>query len=250
MLDSRKVAGTLFLGGGIAFTLGSLLYPSMLGVQKVSSAPDRIIARPATGPLTEADRDFVVKVRAAGLWEYPVGQMAIKKATTKAARTAGEHLIAGNAALDAACRSVAGELDITLPNQPSPQQQGFVAQLNADSGKQFDTDMATILRATQGQILSTVASVRTTTKNSLIRALADKTNDTVMDHITIVEKTGLVDFDQALSQSTNPPGLPGQDTTPPPPVAGQPQVILPPPVNSTASPRSVGAGSEDADRSS
>ncbi|MER6417098.1 DUF4142 domain-containing protein [Streptomyces humidus] len=212
----------------------------MLGVQKVSSAPDRVIARPATGPLTEADRDFVVEVRAAGLWEYPVGQMAVQKGTTKAVKTAGEHLIAGHGSLDAACRGVAGELGITLPNQPSPQQQGFVAQLNADTGKQFDADMATILRATQGQILSTIASVRTTTKNSLIRALADKTNDTLMDHITIVEKTGLVDFDKALSQSANPPGLPAQDTTPPPPVAGQPQVVLPPAANSKVSPGSVG----------
>ncbi|MER6784071.1 DUF4142 domain-containing protein [Streptomyces sp. NPDC000658] len=230
--------------------MGSLVYPSMLGVQKVSSAPDRVIGHPATGPLTEADRDFVVKVRAAGLWEYPVGQMATQKGTTKAIKTAGNHLIAGHASLDAACRGVAGELDITLPNQPSPQQQAFVAQLNAESGKQFDTDTATILRATQGQILSMIASVRTITKNSLIRALADQTNHTVMDHIAIVEKTGLVDFDRALSQPTNPPGLPAQDTTPPPPVAGQPQVVLPSPSHSTLSPGSVGGGSEEAGRTS
>ncbi|WP_256920321.1 DUF4142 domain-containing protein [Streptomyces hilarionis] len=240
MLVSRKIAGTFFLGGGIAFTLGSLVYPSMLGVQKVSSAPDRIIARPATGPLTEADRDFVVEMRAAGLWEYPVGQMAVQKGTTKAVRVAGEHLIAGHGALDAVCRGVAGELGITLPNQPSPQQQGFVAQLGAATGKQFDTDMATLVRATQGQILSTIASVRTTTKNSLIRALADRTNDTVMDHIAIVEKTGLVDFDKALSRSADPSGLPAQDTTPPPPVAGQTQVVLPPPAKSTVPSGAVG----------
>lgn len=240
MFVSRKVAGTFFLGGGIAFTLGSLLYPSMLGVQKVGSAPDRVIARPATGPLTEADRDFVVQVRAAGLWEYPVGQMAVQKGTTKAVKTAGEHLIAGHGSLDAVCRGVAGELDITLPNQPSPQQLGFVAQLKGDTGKQFDADMATILRAAQGQILSTIAGVRTTTKNSLIRVLADKTNETVMDHITIVEKTGLVDFDKALSPSANPPGIPAQDTTPPPPVVGQSQIVLPLPAHSAASPGSVG----------
>ncbi|MGW2913795.1 DUF4142 domain-containing protein [Streptomyces asoensis] len=243
MLFSRKFAGTLFLGGGIAFTLGSLLYPSMLGVQKVSSAPERIIGHPATGPLTEADRDFVVEVRAAGLWEYPVGQMAMQKSTTKAVKTAGEHLIAGHASLDAACRGVAGELDIALPNQPSPQQQGFVTQLNAESGKQFDTDMATILRATQGRILSKTASVRTTTKNSLIRALADRTNDILMEHITLVEKTGLVDFDRALSQPT---GLPAQDTTPPPPVAGQPQAVLPSPADGTPSPGSTGVASAEA----
>jgi hypothetical protein len=104
VLVSRKAAGTLFVGGALSLTLGSLLYPAVLGVQKVGSAPERVIATPATGPLTEADRDFVVEVRSAGLWEYPVGQMALRKGTTKAVKIAGEHLIDGRASLDAACR--------------------------------------------------------------------------------------------------------------------------------------------------
>ncbi|MCX5239015.1 DUF4142 domain-containing protein [Streptomyces prunicolor] len=224
------------MGGALSLTLGSLLYPAMLGVQKVTSAPERVIATPATGPLTEADRDFVVQVRSAGLWEYPVGQTASKKGTTRAVKTAGEHLIEGHALLDAACRKVAGQLGITLPNQPSPQQQGFVATLRAESGKRFDTDMATILRATDGRLLSTIASVRTTTKNSLVRALAGQANDAVLDNITVLEKTGLVNFSQVLLQETTTPTLPAQDITPPPPAATQPQVVLTPPANSTLSP--------------
>ena len=236
MLVSRKAAGTLFVGGALSLTLGSLLYPAVLGVQKVHSAPERIIATPATGPLTEADRDFVVEVRSAGLWEYPVGQMALRKGTTQAVRIAGEHLIDGRATLDAACREVAGRLDITLPDRPSPQQRGFAATLNADSGEQFDTDMVTLLRAADGQALPTIASVRTTTRNSLVRALADQANDTDLDHLTVLEKTGLADFGQVLSQETTAPTLPAQDITPPPPAATQPQVVLTPPANSTLSP--------------
>lgn len=236
MLVSRKAAGTLFVGGALSLTLGSLLYPAVLGVQKVRSAPERVIATPATGPLTEADRDFVVEVRSDGLWEYPVGQMALTKGTTKAVRIAGEHLIEGRAALDASSRRVAARLDITLPNRPSPQQQGFVATLKADSGKRLDTDMVTLLRATDGQALSTIASVRTTTRNSLVRTLADQANDTDLDHLTVLEKTGLVDFGQVLSQETTAATLPAQDMTPPPPAATQPQVVLTPQANSTLSP--------------
>ena len=236
MLVSRKAAGTLFVGGALSFTLGSLLYPAMLGVQKVSSAPERVVATPATGPLTAADRDFVVKVRSAGLWEYPVGQRATKKGTTKAVRNAGEHLVEGDASLDAACRNVADQLGITLPNQPSPQQQSFETRLNTETGKQFDTDLATTVRATNGQFLTTIASIRSTTRNSLVRALADQANDTVLDHITVMEQTGLVDFGQALAQETTAPNLPAQQLTPPPAVAGQPQVVLTPPANSTVSP--------------
>ncbi|MGI5460858.1 DUF4142 domain-containing protein [Streptomyces sp. CA-249302] len=236
MLVSRNAAGTLFVSGALAATLGSLLYPAMLGVQKVNSAPERVIAAPESGQLTEADQDFVVKVRAAGLWEYPVGKMTLRKGTTKAVRTVGQQLVAGAASLDAACRKTASELGIALPDQPSPQQQGFVSRLNADGAEQFGADMATTVRAADGQLLTTIASVRSTTRNSLVRALADEANDTVLDHITDVEKTGLVDFDQALFQETSPPTLPAKDLTPPPAVAGQPQVTLTPPADSTVPP--------------
>ncbi|WP_367326191.1 DUF4142 domain-containing protein [Streptomyces sp. HUAS ZL42] len=230
------------MGGALSMTLVALAYPSMLGVSTVSSSPDRIIAQPSSGPLTEADRDFVVKVRAAGLWEYPVGQLALQKGTTQAVKTAGQHLVDGHAGLDATVRRIAPELGITIPNLPSPQQQQFISTLNADSGKQFDTDFANILRVTHGQIFNTVSKIRSTTRNKLVRQLADQANDTVLDHITVMEKTGLVDFDQVLFQETTPPKLPASDMTPPPPAAGQPQVVLTPPPNSTETPQATPTG--------
>ncbi|MET8247828.1 DUF4142 domain-containing protein [Streptomyces sp. NPDC005202] len=227
------------MGGALSLTLAALAYPTMLGFNNVSSSPSRVIAQTQWGPLTEADRDFVVKVRAAGLWEYPVGQMALKKGTTKAVIIAGQHLIDGHAALDTTCRKIAPMLNIAIPNVPSPQQQGFINTLNADSGKQFDTDFANILRVTHGSIFNTVAKIRSTTKNTLVRALADQANDTVLDHITVMEKTGLVNFDQVLFQETTPPKLPASDLTPPPPAPGQPQVVLTPPPNATSTPVAI-----------
>ncbi|MFF1452193.1 DUF4142 domain-containing protein [Streptomyces sp. NPDC058274] len=224
----RNKAGTLFVGGGVALTLGALVYPAMLGVQNTTSSPSRVIANTPSGPLTEADRDFVVKVRAAGLWEYPVGQLALKKGTTAAVRSAGQHLVDGHSGLDATCRKIAPQLGVTLPNLASPQQQGFVSTLSSDSGKQFDNDFANILRVTHGQIFSTVAKIRATTENSLVRALADQANDTVLDHITVMEKTGLVDFGTVLFKETTPPKLPATDLTPPPPPPGEPVLVLTP----------------------
>ncbi|MFB7736799.1 DUF4142 domain-containing protein [Streptomyces sp. NPDC056112] len=224
------------MGGALSLTLVALAYPSMLGLEKVSSDGSRVIAQTQWGPLTEADRDFVVKVRAAGLWEYPVGEMAVQKGTTKEVVKAGKHLIDGHAQLDVSCRRIAPMLNITLPNVASPQQQGFVTQLAGDTGKQFDSDMANILRVTHGSIFNTIAKIRSTTKNSLVRELANQANATVLDHITVMEETGLVNFDQVLFMQTTPPKLPNSDLTPPPPSGGQPEVVLTPPPNATSSP--------------
>ena len=233
---SRNAMGTLFVGGALTLTLGALAYPSMLGLDTVSTSTDRVIANTQWGPLTEGERDFVVKVRAAGLWEYPLGQIGLQKGTSKAVLTASQHLVDGHAALDITCRKVAPMLNITLPNVASPQQEGFVTQLKGETGTQFDTDFANILRMTHGSIFNTIAKIRSTTKNSLIRALADQANDTVLDHITVMEKTGLVDFDATIFNQTSAPKLPKSDLTPPAPPVGQPQVVLTPPPNPTSTP--------------
>ncbi|MFC3573586.1 DUF4142 domain-containing protein [Streptomyces yaanensis] len=236
MRISRNVAGTVFVAGALTLTLTALAYPSMLGVQTTSSDTSRVIANTSAGPLTEADRQFVVKVRAAGLWEFPSGELAMKKGTTDAVRTAGQHLINGHVNLDDTCRKVAAQLGIALPNQPSPQQQGFVATLTSDSGKQFDQDLANILRVTHGQIFPAIANIRATTRNTLVRQLADQANDTVLDHITVLERTGLVNFDSVLFQETTPPKDPKSNLTPPSPQPGEPTVVLSPPAGFTPPP--------------
>ena len=233
---SRNAMGTLFVGGALTLTLGALAYPSMLGVSQAATAQDRIIAQTQWGPLTEADRDFVVRVRAAGLWEYPLGKIGIQKGTTPAVKTAAEHLVDGHAALDTTTRKVAAMLNVTIPNVASPQQVGFVNQIDSSSGTQFDSNFANILRVTHGSIFNTVAKIRSTTKNSLVRALADQANDTVLDHISVMEKTGFVNFDQALFMQTTPPKLPEVDLTPPAPQPGEPMVVLTPPPNATSTP--------------
>ncbi|MFB7243857.1 hypothetical protein CW362_11195 [Streptomyces populi] len=225
---SRNLAGTVFVGGAVTLTLAALVYPTMLGVQTTSSAQTRIIADTQWGPLTEGDRDFVVKVRAAGLWEYPLGEIALKKGSTPAMREAGKHLIVGHARLDELDRKVAVQLNITLPNQASPQQQQFVATSAALSGKEFDRTAANILRVTHGSIFSVIAKVRANTNNSLVRELADLANDTVLDHITMMEKTGTIDFPSVLAQQSAPPTLPKDQLTPPAPQPGAPIVVLTP----------------------
>ncbi|MGW1044116.1 DUF4142 domain-containing protein [Streptomyces sp. NPDC002547] len=234
-MSARNTIGTLVVGGALTATLAALVYPSILGIQTTSSNASRIIANTRWGPLTEADRNFVVFVRSAGLWEGPSGDLAMKKGTTAAVREAGRHLVIGHAALDASCRKIAPELNITIPNQPTPQQQGFLATFQSDTGKQFDTDFANILRVTHGSIFNTIAKIRSTTENTLVRQLADQANDVVLDHITQMEKTGMIDFPQVNFQETAPPKLPAAQVTPPVPQAGAPMVVLTvPPGLSTA----------------
>ncbi len=98
------------------------------------------------GPLSATDRDFLVKVRLAGkLWELPAGQQAMERAPTQAIKDAGDHLVVGHADLTSG-QDVAAKLGVQLPNQPTEQQQGWLRELSAAQGEEYERKFANILR--------------------------------------------------------------------------------------------------------
>ncbi|MBL1084232.1 DUF4142 domain-containing protein [Streptomyces actinomycinicus] len=191
-------SGTGLVVVALAATLVALLVPlwTYPGRQDPASA-NVLSAQTVTtpyGPLSAQDRDFVTKVRLAGLWELPAGQLAQRKGTSAAVRTAGRHLVDGHTSLDAHVRTVATQLGVPLPNEPNAQQKQWLDTLDAAEGQDFDRQFAAILRLAHGRVFSLVAQVRAGTQNSLVRDLADDANATVLDHIKVLEATGYVDF--------------------------------------------------------
>jgi predicted outer membrane protein len=158
-----------------------------------------------TGPLTALDRDFVKRVRWAGLWEIPAGRMAVEKGGTPEVRTAGQHLIDGHTELDRAVLETAGTLGLDVPSVPSAQQQAWLKQLEGAQGDEFDRQFANIVRSAHGQVFAVVAQVRASTQNSTVRDLATLANSTVLDHMAVLEATRLVNFGDLSSPPATSP---------------------------------------------
>ncbi|MER5469339.1 DUF4142 domain-containing protein [Streptomyces sp. NPDC002935] len=220
----RRSFGTIFMVLAIAGTIGSLAYPVFYSYPHRFDAAKADAPAPADtvntrwGPLTAADRDFVVRVRLAGLWEIPAGQQAIERAPTKAIKEAGDHLVAGHTDLDKRVRVVAADLGIALPSQPNARQQGWLQELSVAQGEDYDRKFANLLRSAHGKVFQLLAQVRSTTGNSLVRQLASDADRTVLDHITVLEKTGYVDFDAIANAAAA--ALTVGPTGPPPPSPG------------------------------
>ncbi|KOG30589.1 DUF4142 domain-containing protein [Streptomyces resistomycificus] len=238
--------GTGLIIGCLTATLVALVFPLWSYADRSGTGVDVLNAQTVStryGPLSALDREFVTKVRLAGLWELPAGQEAQQKGTTQAVRTAGEHLIEGHLFLDERVRDVAAKLGLELPNEATEQQRQWLATLTAAQGVTYDRDFANILRLAHGKVFSVVAQVRASTRNSLVRSLADDANTTVLDHIRVLEATGYVDFD-ALAQDmaadstppiTNSPAQPGLVADPsrviPAMPSASPTYTLPPAVS-------------------
>lgn len=205
---SRSIASSRTLGSGLiigalAVTLAAILIPvSLFSSSSAAVLPNGVsddgggTVTTQYGPLTPTDRDFVRKVKLAGLWELPSGRMGKERGTTEAVKTAGQHLIDGHTELNRRTDEVAQALGISLPTQPNDQQQGWLNEMTqAPNSAEFERLFAQFLRGAHGKVFNLVAQVRAQSKNSMVRSLATRANTIVLDHITVLEDTGLVDYD-------------------------------------------------------
>ncbi|MBF8192101.1 DUF4142 domain-containing protein [Nonomuraea sp. K274] len=162
----------------------------------------------SSGPLTAADRDLLVKVRQAGLWEMPAGEYAKTRAESQRVKEVGRLIMEDHMKLDLLTRQVAKKLGVAIPDEPSPDQQRWMAQLASESGPAFDKDYANLLRAAHGKVFTTVAAVRAGTRNSEIRKFAQEGVTYVMRHMALLESTGLVAHNELPEPPTPAPAPP------------------------------------------
>ncbi|MGH8938860.1 MAG: DUF4142 domain-containing protein, partial [Actinomycetes bacterium] len=120
---------------------------------RTTAAQDGSWTQTQWGPLGPADRDLLIKVRQAGLWEGPTGQDAQQRATSTRVREVGRRIAAEHADLDAQVRQVAAQLDVPLPDQPSDQQKGWITEITSQSGPDLDRAFVQRLRTAHGNVL-------------------------------------------------------------------------------------------------
>jgi predicted outer membrane protein len=167
-----------------------------------------------TGPIGPADRDLLVKVRLAGLWEGPTGQQAEQQASRTDVREVGRKLAAEHAQLDEEVRKVANKLGVLLPSSPSSQQVAWMNEISSQSGSDYDRVFVQRLREAHAIVLPVISQVRATTRNDDIRQFATTAAEFVTRHHEYLESTGLVDYSALpdvspglLSGGTNPRDL-------------------------------------------
>ena len=187
-----------WLVGTTAMVLVALLAPAS-PAQAVPTAPpvppDTVLSDGnGQGAVTPADRDFVINVRLAGLWEVPAGNMAQSRSKNPKVRQIGKSISEQHLLLDKFAIETAAKLGVPLPNEPTVEQQAWLEEMRNAEGPQFDQIYTDRLRAAHGKIFPAIAAVRAGTRNDVMRRLAQQTNQFVMTHLTLLESSGLVDY--------------------------------------------------------
>jgi predicted outer membrane protein len=210
----RPVSWVRRLSGAVAVSAAVvLLAPEAARAEpNVPVPPSELIPDKAAGTLTAADKDLVIKVRLAGLWEIPAGEMAQEKSDDERVQEIGRDIAEQHRQLDTFARDAAEKLDIELPDEPNSDQQGWLDEMQEAEGTEFDQIFIDRLRAAHGKIFPAIATVRSGTRNDTVRKLAQRANQFVATHLTLLESSGIVDF-KAL------PTAPGPNTGTSPPAA-------------------------------
>ncbi len=112
----RRSNGTALLVVALLGTLDALPFPvwSYTG-RAAGTVPTR------WGLLTAADRDLIVRLRLAELWQLPAAQQALELPPGGALKEAADQLIVGHTTLGRRVRMVARDLGVELPDRPTAQ---------------------------------------------------------------------------------------------------------------------------------
>jgi putative membrane protein len=156
--------------------------------------PPESLSDKGAGPITAADKDFVIRVRLAGLWEIPASNMAQTKSDDPRIVAIGKSISAQHVILDQMDRDAAKKLGIQLPNQPNSDQQYWLSEMRNANSTTFDQIYVDRLRAAHGKIFPAIATIRADTRNDTVRKLAQEANQFVMTHMSLLESSNIVDY--------------------------------------------------------
>ncbi|MEH0937439.1 DUF4142 domain-containing protein [Micromonospora psammae] len=157
--------------------------------------PGAAVAAPGN-QMNAADMTLLNGVRLAGLWEMPAGQMAAERGQSARVREIGAEIARQHGVLDQLVVDAANKLGATLPSDPTSEQKGWLSEMQEATGAQFDQIFVTRLRVAHGKIYPVIGAVRASTRDATVRKLADEANKFVNDHMSMLESTGLVRWQQ------------------------------------------------------
>jgi predicted outer membrane protein len=187
-----------WLVGITALALAFMLAPA--GAAHAAASGDGVPVPPVNlsdkgaGTVTAADKDFVIRVRLAGLWEIPASNMAMTKSDDPRVVQIGKSIAAQHVVLDLMDRDAAKKLGIDLPNQPNSDQQYWLSEMKNATSATFDQIYIDRLRAAHGKIFPAIATIRASTRNDTVRKLAQEANQFVMTHMSLLESSDIVDY--------------------------------------------------------
>ncbi|BCJ67668.1 DUF4142 domain-containing protein [Polymorphospora rubra] len=225
--------------------LGVLCAAAALALAPAGAAA--AVEAPAAPPIaaqpSQQDTQFLQTIHQVNLAEVAMGNLAQQNAGNQQVKDAGARFSADHTQLDKQVQQVASNLNVSLPNQPTAEQQATMTQLQGLTGNEFDSAWVTAELNGHMQAMQAVDTEIAQGSDPQVVQLAQTAQPVIQAHIDL-----LVSLAQGLgiavpSISPRPGGTvtpaPGATTTTPAP-GGTPTTPSPGGTSVTPSPGETG----------
>lgn len=178
-------AGGLGSGTDTATTTGSAAAGAAATTADAGSA-----ALPgAAGPLNTAEKTFVTKAAAGGLYEVEIAKLAADKATDPAVKSFATMLVDHHSAANAELKALAAMRDVKLPDEVPPDKKQVIDKLRGQSGAGFDREFVQQVGIKDHEHdIKLFEDASRDAKDEQLKAWVDKTLPTLKEHLAAAQK--------------------------------------------------------------
>jgi putative membrane protein len=145
---------------------------------------------PAGSPvaLTSSEKEFMTNAARGGMLEVQMGRLATDKATSPEVKQFGERMVTDHGQLGQKLQQLASNLNLTLEQQLSPEQQNAVSRLQNLSGKAFDREYIKAMVADHVKDISEFQRVANQASNADIRQFASEALPMLQEHLKLARE--------------------------------------------------------------
>ncbi|WP_053171153.1 DUF4142 domain-containing protein [Streptomyces sp. SBT349] len=145
-------------------------------------------AAQAQSTLSETDETFITSAHQGNLAEIEAGQDALRNATTECVKEVGETLVIDHRRLDDSLTALAGRLEVPLPDEPTPEQEKALADLQPLAGTaEYDEQWLLTEEAAHEETLALIDEEINEGEDAEVIAAAEAARPVIEMHLAMVE---------------------------------------------------------------
>jgi putative membrane protein len=134
------------------------------------------------------DETFLKKAAQGGLAEVNVGQMAANKASDPNIKQFGQRMVDDHGKANDELRQIAEKENLTLPTEPSKDEQTTADKLSRLQGSKFDAEYAREMVKDHQQDVALFEKEANSGTNPELKAFAQKTLPTLKEHLQLAKQ--------------------------------------------------------------
>jgi len=165
------------LAAAVTLTGGTALFAQ-------SGSSDRM----NNGNLSSADRTFMMKAAQGGMAEVKLGELAKQNGQNQAVKDFGQKMVDDHSKANDQLKSIAGQLNVTLPSGLDAKDQATYDRLSKLNGAAFDKAYMRDMVSDHKKDIAEFQKEANSGSNADVKNFASQTLPTLQEHLSMAEK--------------------------------------------------------------